>query len=62
MEIECPDGSRLSLEDGCVFGRRHLGVAADDSISREQFMLNFVEGVADVAQLSVLGRNGNAHA
>lgn len=62
MEVECPDGSRVriaSCEDGHVFGRKHLGVAADDSISREQFRLSVVQGGADVAQLHVLGRNGN---
>lgn len=61
MEVECPDGRRIriaSCEDGHVFGRKHLGVAADDSISREQFRLSLVQGVADVAQLHVLGRNG----
>ena len=63
MEVECPDGSRtkvVSCDSGYVFGRKHLGAAADDSISREQFRLTLVEGVADVAQLHVLGRNGNA--
>lgn len=62
MEVECPDNSRISIvscEEGHVFGRKHLGVAADDSISREQFRLSPVHGVADVAQLHVLGRNGN---
>ena len=62
MEVECPDGSRTSIvsfDSGYLFGRKHLGAAADDNISREQFRLNLVEGVADVAQLYVLGRNGN---
>ena len=63
MEVECPDGSRTSIvscDSGHLFGRKHLGAAADDSISREQFSLSLVDGVADVAQLHVLGRNGNA--
>lgn len=63
MEVECPDCSRTSIvsfHSGYVFGRKHLGAAADGSVSREQFRLNLVEGVADVAQLHVLGRNGNA--
>ena len=63
MEVECPDGSSTSIvsfDSGYVFGRKHLGAAADDSISREQFRLSLVQGVADVAQLHVLGRNGNA--
>lgn len=60
MEVECPDGRRILVEDGCVFGRKHLGVAAEDSISKEQFRLSLVEDVADVAQLHVIGRNGIA--
>ena len=60
LEVECPDASRVSVDGRRVFGRRHLGAAADDSISREQFRIDPVDGVPDVAQLHVLGRNGNA--
>ena len=60
LEVECPDASRVALDGSCVFGRRHLGAATDDSISREQFRLDPVDGIPDVAQLQVLGRNGNA--
>ena len=59
MEVECPDGTTLPVGLGCTYGRRNLGAAADDSISREQFRLEPVEGLADVVQLQILGRNGN---
>jgi len=60
MEVECPDGTTLPVDIGCTYGRRNLGAAADDSISREQFRLEPVDGLADVVQLQILGRNGNA--
>ena len=63
MEVECPNGARVAVDAlGVVFGRRHLGAAAEDGISREQFKLDLVEGVPDVAQLQVLGRNGETQA
>jgi len=60
MQVACPDGTTVLVGTGCVFGRKHLGAAADDSISREQFKLEPVESVENVVQLQVLGRNGNA--
>jgi hypothetical protein len=60
MEVECPDGTTLPVEVGCTYGRRNLDAAADDSISREQFRLDPVDGLADVVQLQILGRNGDA--
>lgn len=62
MEVICPDGTVVPVGTGCVLGRKHLGVAADDSISREQFRLDIVDEVPDVVQIQVLGKNGNAHA
>jgi hypothetical protein len=60
MEVECPDGTTLPVGVGCTYGRRNLDAAADDSISREQFRLDPVDGLADVVQLQILGRNGDA--
>ena len=60
MQVVCPDGAVVQAGISCVFGRQHLGLAADDSISREQFELSVVEGVEEVMQLKVLGRNGIA--
>ncbi|KAL0031162.1 hypothetical protein WJX77_006853 [Trebouxia sp. C0004] len=57
MELECPDGTTLPVGTGCTYGRWNLGAAADDNISREQFRLDPVDGLADVVQLQVLGRN-----
>ncbi len=59
MELECPDGTTLPVGLGCTYGRRNVGAAADDSISREQFRLEPVDGLANVVQLQILGRNGN---
>ncbi len=59
MEVVCPDGKTLSVGLGRTYGRRNVGAAADDSISREQFRLEPVDGLADVVQLQILGRNGN---
>ena len=60
MQVVCPDGCVVQVGISCVFGRQNLGCAADDSISREQFRLDVVEGVEGVMQLQVLGRNGIA--
>ena len=61
MQVSCPDGNKVLIGAGCVLGRRNLGAGADDSISREQFRLDPVEGITDVAHLQVLGKNGNAY-
>ena len=60
MDVKCPDGTTVPVGTGCVCGRKHVGAAADDSVSREQFRLDLVEGLPDVVQLKVLGQNGNA--
>ena len=60
MDVECPNGTTVPMGTGCVCGRKHVGAAADDTVSREQFRLDLVDGLPDVVQLKVLGRNGKA--
>ena len=57
LDVVCPNGSVVSVSSTRqVFGR--ADVAADNNVSREQFRVTPVDGVDDVLQLCVLGRNG----
>lgn len=57
--VDCPDGAIVSVGSvPQVFGRAQ--VAADSNVSREQFEVTNVDGVDDVLQLRVLGRDGSA--
>ena len=56
LDVVCPNGDVVSASARQVFGR--ADVAADSNVSREQFRVTPVDGVDDVLQLCVLGRNG----
>lgn len=56
LDVVCPNGDVVSVSSTQVFGR--ADVVADSNVSREQFKVSPVDGVDDVLQLCVLGRNG----
>ena len=59
LDLLCPSGVVVAVDSAPqVFGRSHIGSAADNNVSREQFEVAVVDGVDDVLQLRVLGKNG----
>lgn len=59
LEIACPNGAVVLLTSVTqLFGRAQ--VPADSNVSRDQFEVTSVDGLDDVLQLRILGRNGMA--
>lgn len=56
--VQLPDGTQQQVSSRTVFGRGSPPSLSDPQLSREQFLLEVVEGMEGVLQLTNVGLNG----